>query len=96
MVTNQNHSFFSFQLYDSLEVLHENINRCILPAEYGGDMPMSKMIELWKMELAAKRERLLSLENMTLLSDRGIIRRSVKSPPDVIEMQGSFRKLQID
>ncbi|KAG7313391.1 hypothetical protein JYU34_000509 [Plutella xylostella] len=35
------------------------IDQSLLPKEYGGDMPMKEMIELWKVELEAKRERLL-------------------------------------
>lgn len=60
---------------------------------------MAEMIELWKQELAVKRNRLLSYDKMRLLSDRGIIRRKNKA---VLEngiadsLPGSFRKLEVD
>lgn len=62
-------------------------------------MPMSEMITLWKKELEAKRERLLSYDKMMLLSDRGIIRRRNKNlltKDEVGSVPGSFRKLELD
>lgn len=67
----------------------------MLPKEYGGIMPMSEMIKMWKEELEAKRERLLSYDSIKLLSDRGIIRRRNKNI-HVTDEVGSFRKLEVD
>lgn len=82
-----------------MEDLHENIDPKLLPKEYGGVMPMSEMIKLWKEELEAKRERLLSYDSIKLLSDRGIIRRRNRSAltADISgSLPGSFRKLEVD
>lgn len=80
--------------YDSEEQLHGVLDSMLLPSEYGGVMPMSEMVELWKQELAAKRNRLLSYDKMNLLSDEGIIRRKTKIDQD--NLSGSFRKLDFD
>ncbi|XP_065160764.1 alpha-tocopherol transfer protein-like isoform X2 [Atheta coriaria] len=85
------------KIHNSISEMHESLPSIVLPKEYGGVMPMADMIELWKKELAAKRDRLLSYDAMNLLSDRGIIRR--RNQPgggEISEMQGSFRKLEVD
>lgn len=66
-----------------------------MPKEYGGVMPMAEMIDLWKKELASKRDRLMSYDTIKLLSDRGIIRRKNKLLTDSMS-SGSFRKLEVD
>ncbi|XP_072385395.1 clavesin-1 [Diabrotica undecimpunctata] len=84
-------------IHSSLEQLHKKVSKHCLPAELGGDMPEKEMIRLWKQELEAKRKRLLSYDEMNLLSDRGIIRR--RKPPSIDEtgsLAGSFRQLQVD
>lgn len=89
----------SFQIYDTQSDLHKNVDPKLLPKEYGGEMPMSEMIALWKEELEAKRERLLSYDSIKLLSDRGIIRRRSKSviaADGASSVPGSFRKLEVD
>lgn len=67
----------------------------------GGSMPMAEMIELWKAEMAAKRDVILSLDEMELLSDRGIISSRDKnnnsnSLTQMDSIAGSFRKLEVD
>ena len=58
---------------------------------------MKDMIDLWKKELAAKRDLLLSYDSMHLLSDRGILcRRNKSSQDDTGSLPGSFRKLEVD
>ncbi|KAI8430568.1 hypothetical protein MSG28_000790 [Choristoneura fumiferana] len=42
------------------------IDKKLLPQEYGGEMPMKQMIELWKEELAAKRDTLLMNDKMAV------------------------------
>lgn len=77
-----------------------------LPLELGGKMPISEMVELWKQELETKRHIIAKLDEMTLLSDRGIQRKSSynaeksNSQPTFVSqiesIQGSFRKLEFD
>lgn len=59
---------------------------------------MAEMIDLWKRELASKRDLMMALDKMKILSDKGIIRsdsnNNNKSPGDSIS--GSFRKLEVD
>ncbi|CAG9782362.1 unnamed protein product [Diatraea saccharalis] len=42
------------------------IDKKLLPQEYGGEMPMKEMIELWKVELASKRDILLLNDKMAV------------------------------
>lgn len=79
---------------NSSEML-QDLDKDVLPKEYGGIMPMAQMIDMWKKEMVAKRERLLSFDKMQLLSDRGIIRRN-NNDLNMENVQGSFRKLDID
>lgn len=60
---------------------------------------MAEMIDMWKRELASKRDIMMALDKMKILSDKGIIRRDSNnnnntSPGDSIS--GSFRKLEVD
>lgn len=62
-------------------------------------MPTKDMVQLWKEELAAKRELLLTYDKMNLLSDRGIIcRKNTPAQDDTGSgsLPGSFRKLEVD
>lgn len=43
-----------------------SVDRGLLPSEYGGTIPMSEMIEMFKKELAAERDVLLSHDKMTV------------------------------
>lgn len=63
------------------------------------------MIELWKQELAANRDRLLRLDEMEILDTSGIIsssgtksdkRQNCDSVIGSSDLTGSFRKLEID
>ncbi|GAB0101010.1 cellular retinaldehyde binding protein [Sergentomyia squamirostris] len=86
----------------NVENLVKKVDKECLPLEMGGTMPMAEMIELWKGELAAKRDMLLSLDDMVLLSDRGIIRsrdnnnNNNNSSTQMDSIAGSFRKLEVD
>ncbi|XP_041987482.1 alpha-tocopherol transfer protein-like [Aricia agestis] len=42
------------------------IDKSVLPQEYGGKMPMKEMIELWKEEMEAKRDTLLMNDKMAV------------------------------
>ncbi|CAH1099762.1 unnamed protein product [Psylliodes chrysocephalus] len=86
-------------IHGSLDQLHKRVERECLPLEFGGKMPAKEMIKLWKTEMELKRKRLLSFDDMNLLSDRGIIRR--RKPPAQDDtgtgsLPGSFRKLELD
>uniref|UniRef100_A0A336MIP4 CSON000372 protein n=1 Tax=Culicoides sonorensis TaxID=179676 RepID=A0A336MIP4_CULSO len=95
---------------------YTNIDQCdlidkkLLPAEYGGEMPMKEMIESWKAELEQKRDLLLlhdkmsvNLEMYTENEREGAIS-ALKKPLGFNEdnsscmygKQGSFRKLEVD
>ncbi|XP_047115644.1 clavesin-2 [Schistocerca piceifrons] len=89
-------------MHESLGNLQNTVGLDILPKEYGGQIPMDEMIDLWKKELVAKRDTLLALENMKILSDQGIIRRKNtqngkhQSIIGIEALNGSFRKLEVD
>uniref|UniRef100_A0A1I8NNZ2 CRAL-TRIO domain-containing protein n=1 Tax=Stomoxys calcitrans TaxID=35570 RepID=A0A1I8NNZ2_STOCA len=80
-------------------------NEC-LPLEMGGTMPQKEMIELWMQELQKKRDLIVRLDEMRLVTDRGIQRRSSynnekssQQPTFVSQIEsieGSFRKLEFD
>ena len=66
---------------------------------------MATMLDLWKQELAVKRDKLVALDKMKILNTNGIITskkingQSIKNKSlaeNGITMMGSFRKLEID
>lgn len=95
------------QLYVKLDAFQKKFDTKTLPAEMGGSIPMATMIDLWKQELAAKRDKLIELDKMQILSTRGILS-SKKSDngcnnsknelvvDNGISLTGTFRKLEID
>lgn len=93
-------------IYGSDKELMKAVDPECLPQEMGGTMPMREMIELWKQELAGKRDMMLALDQSTLLSDRGIQRRSSYNSEktstgtnfvsQIESIEGSFRKLEFD
>lgn len=93
-------------IYGSDKELMKSVDPECLPQEMGGSMPMREMIELWKQELASKRDLVLALDQSTLLSDRGIQRRSSYNSEktstgtnfvsQIESIEGSFRKLEFD
>lgn len=91
--------------YVSEKDLPKHMDVDCLPLELGGKIPMIEMIESWKIELAKKRDSLLRLDEMKLLSDQGIT--SSRNPDKTNQngtnfvahfesLSGSFRKLEID
>jgi len=65
-------TFLSAKLRKRIKV-HKNSNQLvkhvpqrILPKEYGGVVPMKDMIDQWKLELVAKRDRMLALDQMAV------------------------------
>ncbi|XP_030385968.1 alpha-tocopherol transfer protein-like [Scaptodrosophila lebanonensis] len=93
-------------IYSTEKELMKGVDAACLPQEMGGTMPMREMIELWKTELLAKRDLVLSLDESALLSDRGIQRRSSYNSEksssgtnfvsQIESIEGSFRKLEFD
>ncbi|XP_030570687.1 alpha-tocopherol transfer protein-like [Drosophila novamexicana] len=93
-------------IYGSEKELMKAVDADCLPQEMGGIMPMREMIELWKQELAGKRDLVLALDQSMLLSDRGIQRRSSYNSEkngtgtnfvsQIESIEGSFRKLEFD
>lgn len=89
----------------SLQDFQKVYDPCALPAEMGGTIPMTTMIELWKYELATKRDQVIKLDQMKILSTRDIqsSRNGDQNGNLVIGREisgkgviGSFRKLEID
>lgn len=84
-------------MYKSIDELYANVDKKILPKEYGGEVSMEEMLSKFKELLKQKREQLLALDDMYIEIDE-------KSCPLVSEMNeelglgidGSFKKLTID
>lgn len=84
-------------MYKSVEELYKNVDKKILPKEYGGEVPLSEMLEKFKKVLKEKREQLLALDDMYIEIDE-------KTCPLISEMNeelgigidGSFKKLTVD
>lgn len=53
-----------FRTHANLDKLAEVVPASILPAEAGGQVPMSVMIDEWKAVLEARRESILSLDRV--------------------------------
>lgn len=68
----------------------------------GSKYTMKDMIQLWREELACKREQVISLDTMKIIDDRGIIGRrheeGHKSNKLLVcdSVIGNFRKLELD
>ncbi|XP_018569220.1 alpha-tocopherol transfer protein-like [Anoplophora glabripennis] len=88
-----------FAVHDCTDQLLTKIPKRCLPLELGGEIPSKEMVDMWKEELSAKRDRLLGFDAMNLLSDKGIIRsKNTPSQDDTGSgsLPGSFRKLELD
>ncbi|XP_078042924.1 clavesin-2 [Augochlora pura] len=101
------------KIYTSLEdAVNQKMDTSLLPKEYGGTMPMKKMIELWRKELLDMRPTLLSHDKMRvrleLYSEKareGAVS-ALKhgfgcsdigsSDSNMYGITGSFRKLEVD
>ncbi|KOB79312.1 Cellular retinaldehyde binding protein [Operophtera brumata] len=85
-------------IYTNLKQLHKNLDEACLPKEYGGHMLFKDMVRYTQQILKEKRQVLLDLDKMEILSTKGIVssRRSNALKPDSVSVEGSFRKLEID
>lgn len=100
-------------LHTSIDELieKENIDPSILPKEYGGDVPMGKMIELWKDEIK-DTQKIFELNdkmtvNLNMYSEKAregavsALKQNFGCATDgqdtnIYGLQGSFRKLEVD
>jgi hypothetical protein len=72
--------FFHTKLDDQ-----NSVDRSLLPAEYGGKIPMSEMIGMFIKELEAKRDLILSHDDMTV---------KLELYPEAVRL-GSTRSLKV-
>lgn len=80
-------------IHRDVEELKKTMDPKILPKEYGGEVPLSEMIDEFKKELKKKRDELIALDDM-------YIEISSKAYEEANEefggICGSFRKLEVD
>lgn len=88
------------------------MDKSLLPKEYGGDMPMAEMIRLWKAEVEAQRTTILNDDNMAVHLEmypdsarEGAVSSlkhhlngcsGLKDNNNTYGLAGSFRKLEVD
>ncbi|CAG7785419.1 unnamed protein product [Allacma fusca] len=89
---------FTVQLHKDHAALWEHIDRKILPKEYGGEMPMSEMIELFKQEISDRSPRVIALDRMQL--DLDVMKKSAstnakKVSNDILGMSGNIQTLDL-
>ncbi|XP_023027386.1 alpha-tocopherol transfer protein-like [Leptinotarsa decemlineata] len=100
------------RLYSNLEEFLNsgNIEKDILPKEYGGNMPMSEMIELWKKELVNAHPTLMSHDKMAVNEElfsakakegavSALKRNAVSCGSEgdsLCGISGNFRRLEVD
>ncbi|KAM3968984.1 retinaldehyde-binding protein 1 [Aphomia sociella] len=84
-------------IHTTLKQLHKNVDAACLPTVYGGEIPLQDMITFTKQLISDQRKKVLGLDDMEILSTRGIISsRSKNTQHDPVSVEGSFRKLEID
>ncbi|XP_068618448.1 retinaldehyde-binding protein 1 [Battus philenor] len=85
-------------IHANLKQLHKNLDASCLPTIYGGPLQLQEMISHTKQLLSEQKKKLLALDDMEILSTRGII--SSRNSPTItngtVSVEGSFRKLDID
>lgn len=88
-----------FQIHTNLKQLHQQVSTECLPTTYGGTLKLEDMVKYTAQLLSDQKKKVLGLDDMEILSTRGIISsRKTKTQTvngDVV-IQGSFRKLEID
>lgn len=81
----------------NVEELKSRVNPDLLPAEYGGKMPMNEMIAKLKETLRKNREKTLALDNMLIDLDGASVNWLGNDDADIeAGIVGSFRKLEVD
>ncbi|CAB3225893.1 unnamed protein product [Arctia plantaginis] len=86
-------------IHTNLKTLHKHVSTECLPTTYGGVLNLEDMIKYTAELLRDQKKKVLALDDMEILSTRGIIS-SRKSKTEMVNgdvvIQGSFRKLEID
>lgn len=85
------------QIHKSLDELHQKVDRKILPKEYGGEVPLSEMIQNLKVKLKERRDQVLALDDMYIeIDERTCPLVSEMNEELGIGLEGSFKKLIVD
>ncbi|XP_055603782.1 clavesin-1-like [Uranotaenia lowii] len=82
--------------HGSLEELYANVDRALLPEEFGGTVSVQKAIEDFKAICHKMKPRLLALDQMEIDVERVTERRNKTDPKGEDLGIGCFRKLQVD
>ncbi|KAJ0183911.1 hypothetical protein K1T71_000334 [Dendrolimus kikuchii] len=85
-------------LYSNLSQLHKRMDVNCLPSVFGGNIKFEDMLDYTKQLISEHRKKILGLDDMEILSTRGIrsSRGKNQANGDVTSVEGSFRKLEID
>ncbi|XP_075228778.1 alpha-tocopherol transfer protein-like [Lycorma delicatula] len=95
------------KIHSDIGEVHKYVDKTLLPKEYGGDMPMSEMIDLFMKELETSHPRLLANDedlkvHAEMYSESArvgavsALRNGGSCGPHNDILTGSFRKLQVD
>ncbi|CAK1588646.1 unnamed protein product [Parnassius mnemosyne] len=87
------------KIHTNLKQLHEHVDASCLPTSYGGPLQLQDMVSFTRQLLSEQKKKLLALDDMEILSTKGIISSRNKSTAitgDSVSIEGSFRKLEID
>ncbi|RVE51042.1 hypothetical protein evm_004333 [Chilo suppressalis] len=76
--------------------LHKCLDPSCLPTVHGGKIPMHDMVAYTRQLLFDQRKNVCALNEMEILSTRGILSSRGKPLKDTGSVEGSFRKLEID
>jgi len=94
-----------FKTHSGLESLHKAVDPSLLPAEYGGSIPVEECIASWRAELESGREALLQLDQLRV-DTSGVVgeqlalvrkksRHDSGSGSEVLGMMGNMRKHEL-
>lgn len=86
-------------IHTNVKNMQSHVDISCLPTSFGGHIPLQDMIKFTRELLIEKKQMLLTLDKMEILSTKGII--SSRKPTNIIKgdnvsVEGSFRKLEID
>jgi len=84
-------------LHKNLDELKAKVDPKLLPKAYGGTMPLSEMIEIFKERVRKQRAAILALDDMYIEITKESANFAGNDDVDMDPgMVGSFRKLQVD
>nr|XP_023021864.1 uncharacterized protein LOC111510199 [Leptinotarsa decemlineata] len=84
-------------MYKSTEELYANIDKKILPKEYGGEVPLQEMLDKFKVLLKEKRESILALDDMYIEIDEKTCTLVSEMNEELgMGIEGTFKKLTVD